>query len=268
MPLERPSWVPLDIDLNRPSASRIYDYYLGGSHNFEVDRVIAREAISVWPELPSLMQGNRAFLRRSVRFMIRQGITQFIDLGSGIPTAGNVHEVARVLDPEARVAYVDHDPVAVLHSKAILAGDERTVVVQADLRDPADIVNAPEITGLIDLSQPVGLLAIAVLHFVADADDPAGVIATLAESLAPGSFLAISHASSEFDPVRAARLEELYRKTPTPMRMRTAAEVAQLFGPFELIEPGVVEMSRWRPQRRQPAAVLGEPAHAGVGRLP
>lgn len=264
--MDRPQWAPLDIDLSRPSAARIYDYYLGGSHNFEIDRVIARQAIQVWPELPALMQGNRAFLRRAVQFMISQGITQFIDIGSGIPTAGNVHEVAQSVNPAARVAYVDHDPIAVLHSRAMLVGDDQTVVVEADLREPATIVEAPAVASLIDMAKPVGVLMIAVLHFVPDADDPAAVIARLAQHLAPGSHLALSHATSEFDPIRASQLEQLYAQTPTPMRMRTAAEVAALFGPFKLVDPGVVEMSRWRPRPGQ-AVASDEPAHVGVGRL-
>src|SRR3954465_2963042 len=145
--MHRPSWVPAEVDLSRPSAARVYDYYLGGSHNLEVDRRMAREAISMWADLPAIMQSNRAFLRRAVRYVVSQGITQFLDIGSGIPTVGNVHGVAQQADSRARVVYVDNDPVAVSHSRAILARTERTAVVHADLRDPESILEHPLVMG-------------------------------------------------------------------------------------------------------------------------
>src|SRR4051794_8352072 len=145
--MERPLWAPHGIDLTRPSVARMYDFYLGGSHNFEVDRAAARKALENWPDLPMIMRANRAFMRRAVRWAADQGIAQFLDVGSGIPTFGNVHEVARAADPAARVVYVDHDPVAVAHSEALVADDDRTAVVQADLREPEKIVDAPEVRG-------------------------------------------------------------------------------------------------------------------------
>lgn len=141
--MERPAWAPPGIDISVPSVSRIYDYYLGGSHNFEVDRQAARRAMEFLPGLPKIMQANRAFMRRAVRYAVAQGVTQFLDIGSGIPTFGNVHEIAQAASPEARVVYVDHDPVAVAHSRAVLAGDDRTGIVAADLRKPRDILAAP-----------------------------------------------------------------------------------------------------------------------------
>src|SRR4051795_4391533 len=146
--MHRPRWIPEEVDLSRPSAARVYDYYLGGSHNLEVDRRLAREAISLWPELPEIMQANRAFLRRAVRYLAGRGITQFLDIGSGIPTVGNVHQAAQQADPEARVVYVDSDPIAGAHSRAILAGDERTAVVQADLREPDALLEHPAVTDM------------------------------------------------------------------------------------------------------------------------
>jgi hypothetical protein len=175
--MHRPSWVPAEVDLSRPSAARVYDYYLGGSHNLEVDRRMAREAISLWPDLPAIMQSNRAFLRRSVRYLAGQGITQFLDIGSGIPTVGNVHEAAQQADPRARVVYVDSDPVAVAHSRAILAGDEHTAVVHADLREPETFLEDPTARATLDLDQPIAVLMVAVLHFVSDEDDPFGAVA-------------------------------------------------------------------------------------------
>lgn len=264
----RPGWSPPEIDLRRPSAARVYDFYLGGSHNFEVDRQMAREAIGLWPDLPRIMQANRAFLRRAVQFLVGAGVTQFIDVGSGIPTGGNVHEVAQRANPECRIVYVDRDPVAVAHSRAILAANERTAVVSADLREPDLILDDEAVRAMIDFDRPVGVLLVAVLHFVPDEDDPAGAVAALCEQLVSGSFLTVSHASSDGRPAMAASHQELYKRTPTPMTMRTRAQVAGLFGDFELMPPGLVWLPEWRPE---PGEQVGdEPqrmaGYAGVGR--
>ena len=160
--MERPAWAPQGIDISVPSVSRMYDFYLGGSHNFEVDREAARKAMEFLPGLPKIMQANRAFMRRAVHYATQQGVRQFLDIGSGIPTFGNVHEVAQAADPEARVAYVDHDPVAVAHSQAVLEGNERAVVAAADLRKPQEIVNHPEVSRLLDFDKPVALMLVAV----------------------------------------------------------------------------------------------------------
>lgn len=266
--MRRPSWAPSEVDLSRPSAARVYDYYLGGSHNFEVDRAMAREAIAMWPELPAIMQSNRAFLRRAVRYLVGQGINQFLDIGSGIPTVGNVHEVAHEADSMARVVYVDSDPVAVAHSRAILAGDERTTVVRADLREPDTILNDPTVRGAIDLEQPVAVLMVAVLHFVPDQDDPFGAVGQVRDRLASGSHLILSHASAEGRPEVAASHRQLYSRTPTPMTMRSRAEIARFFDGFELVEPGLVWLPLWRPD--SPSSAINKPERttgfAGVGR--
>src|SRR5687768_6938834 len=181
-----------EVDLTRPSAARVYDYYLGGAHNFAVDRQMAEQAIGLWPDLPLIMQANRAFLRRAVRFCVDAGIRQFLDLGSGIPTAGNVHEVAQSAAPDARVAYVDSDPVAVAYSRTILAENPLTVAVQADLRQPEQVLDHPEVRSLLNFDEPIAVMMVAVLHFVSDSDDPAAIIAGYREVMAPGSFLTIS----------------------------------------------------------------------------
>jgi SAM-dependent methyltransferase len=266
--MERPSWVPPEVDLTRPSAARVYDFYLGGSHNLEVDRRMAREAIELWPELPAIMQSNRAFMRRAVRYVAEQGITQFLDIGSGIPTVGNVHEAAQQANPEARVVYVDNDPVAVAHSRAILSGDDRTAVVQGDLRQPEALFEDPSLTAVLDLDRPVAVLMVAVLHFVPDADDPAGAVARISARLAGGSHLVLSHASAEGRPDQAGSHRQLYRRTPTPMTMRSRTEIEALFDGFELLDPGVVWLPLWRPDdpaeaARQPERTTG---YAGVGR--
>jgi SAM-dependent methyltransferase len=246
--MTRPSWAPPEIDLNRPSAARVYDYYLGGFHNFPADRAMAQEAIRMWPELPVMMQANRAFLRRAIRYAVGRGITQFLDIGSGIPTVGNTHEVARQTDPDCRVVYVDIDPIAVAHSRAILGDDPATLVVQADLREPETILADDRVRELLDLDRPVAVLLVALLHFVPDADDPAGVIGRLGAGLAPGSLLIVSHASSDGQPELAARHQQLYARTPTPMTMRSGDEIAALFNGFELEEPGVVPIQQWLPE--------------------
>jgi SAM-dependent methyltransferase len=246
----------------------VYDFYLGGSHNLKVDRHMAREAISLWPDLPVIMQSNRAFLRRAVRYLTGQGINQFLDIGSGIPTVGNVHEVAQQANPDARVVYVDNDPVAVAHSRAILAGDDRTAVVHADLRESGAVLEDPLVRATIDLDRPVAVLMVAVLHFVPDEDDPARAVATVRDRLAPGSHVVISHASAEGRPEYAETHRELYRRTSTPMTMRSRAEIARFFDGFDLVEPGLVWLPLWRPE--DPSRAEDRPERttgfAGVGR--
>jgi hypothetical protein len=266
--VDRPDWAPIGIDLDRPSAARVYDFYLGGFHNFAVDREMGRRAVEMWPELPEIMKANRAFLRRAVRFMVASGVRQFLDIGSGIPTVGNVHEVAQQAAPDARVVYVDNDPVAVEHSLAILAGNEQTGVLAGDLREPATVLDSPALRRLLDLREPVGLLMVAVLHFVPDEADPAGLVGQFRDALSAGSYLAISHASLEGQPVLAESHRELYRRTATPMTMRSRAQIASLFAGFDLVEPGLVYLPLWRPG--PDVEVDGRPERfsgfAGVGR--
>lgn len=201
--MRRPNWVPAGTDLDKPNAARVYDYYLGGSHNFEADREMARRAMELWPELPAIMRSNRAFLRRAVQYLAERGLTRFLDIGSGIPTFGAVHEVARASHPQARVVYVDRDPVAVAHSRLLLTDDERSQVVEADLRDVGDLLHRPEVAGLLQPGEPVVLMLVAVLHFITDAEEPAKLLAALRDALPPGSALVLSHASLEGRPDQA-----------------------------------------------------------------
>ncbi|NJQ02628.1 SAM-dependent methyltransferase [Streptomyces zingiberis] len=267
--MERPSWAPQGIDLSVPSVSRIYDYYLGGSHNFEADREAARKAMEIMPSLPKVMQANRAFMRRAVRHAIDQGITQFLDIGSGIPTFGNVHEVAQAASPQARVVYVDNDPVAVAHSRAVLEGNERAVIAAADLREPEGILESPEVARLLDLDKPVALLLVAVLHFMTDENRPTECVARLRDALAPGSLLVLTHASTDgsvFTTRQGDDIEGVYRNATSPLVMRSRAEVTRFFEGFELVEPGVVPMPDWRPETGEtedPSVYIG---FAGVGR--
>jgi SAM-dependent methyltransferase len=261
--VQQPSWASVGVDLEHASVARVYDYYLGGSHNFAVDRQTARRAIELWPELPSIMQTNRAFLRRSVRYLVSQGITQFLDIGSGIPTEGNVHEVAQVASPEARVVYVDIDPVAVAHSRDILDGNDRADVVQADLRDVAGILGDPRTKRLIDPAQPLGVLMVAILHFFPDEMDPASIVAQYRKMMAPGSHFVLSHASHAGPPDEVKPLTEHYRRTTAPLTMRTRLEIEGLLGGFELVAPGLVFLPLWRPD--SPIDVDDHPERFGYG---
>ena len=241
--MERPSWAPEAIDIDRPSPARIYDYHLGGTHNFPADRVAAQAITAKFPLTPAIARTGRAFLRRAVRHVAAKGVRQFLDLGSGIPTVGNVHEIAQAADRDARVVYVDMDPVAVAHSHAILADNDNATAVHADLRDVAEVLDSAQTRRLIDFSRPVGLLMVAVLQFVPDRDDPAGVVARYRDALVPGSHLVISQAAAAEDghiPQGGAEAAATYSSRVTELTLRTRAQVAEMFSGFELIDPGIV----------------------------
>ncbi|MEU7525942.1 SAM-dependent methyltransferase [Saccharothrix sp. NPDC042600] len=265
--MRRPAWVGPEIDLQKPSPARVYDVHLGGSHNFQVDRDAAAAITNAMPGLPAILRANRAYLRRAVSHLAGQGITQFLDLGSGIPTVGNVHEVAWRTDPSARVVYVDCDAVAVAHSRAILRDEPNADAVLADLRRPEDVLEAAETRRLIDFSQPVAVLMFAVLHFVDDADDPAGLVRRYLEPAAPGSHLALSHASFEGDADRAEEGTRQFRRRVGDFTMRDRREVTALFGDLEIVEPGVVYLPQWRPDPGDDVSDASTTStFAGVGR--
>ncbi|MCA1221516.1 SAM-dependent methyltransferase [Streptomyces sp. 8L] len=245
---ERPSWIPHGVDITQANVSRIYDYFLGGSHNFAVDREAARAAIRSMPGIPAIARANRAAMQRALRFAMERGITQFLDVGSGIPTFGSVHEVVRARRPGSRVVYIDNDPVAVAHSRAVLADDPDAAVAAADLRDPAGLLGRPEVRAL-DFERPVALLLVAVVHFLSDADGPAGIIAALRDALAPGSVLVITHATLDHGPAPDGQraVQDVYDRTPTPLVMRTVAQMRPLFSGFDVVEPGIVPLPHWRP---------------------
>lgn len=244
-------WVPEGVDVTVPDASRVYDYALGGVHNFEVDREFWHRAEKMFPDARLVARTNRAFLGRAVRWLAARGVRQFLDIGSGIPTLGNVHEVAQDADPQARVMYVDIDPIAVQQSRSLLAANPYARVIEGDLRKPDSILYHPDVLDLFDFTEPVAVLTVAVLHFVPDDADPAGILRRLGEPLGAGSHLVISHLGPDTSPEgRAAqeRARQLYERTPTPVVIRTAGEVAALLGDtFELIEPGVVPANEWHP---------------------
>lgn len=259
----RPSWVPEDVDLEKPSPARMYDALLGGSHNFEVDRRAAAEAVALVPDLATVALNNRAFLRRAVRFLLDQGVRQFIDIGAGIPTVANTHELA----PEAKVAYFDIDPVAVAHAQAILAGQPGAIALRGDLREPRALLAQPRLREFIDFEQPVGVLLIAVLHLLTDDDSPHAAVAELRDSVVPGSYLAISHLSSALRPAEAATLaQHSVQRSRVPITFRPRAEIEAFFDGLTLVEPGVVEIPAWRRDPDDPPAASRSLGLAGVGR--
>ncbi|MFC0003357.1 SAM-dependent methyltransferase [Micromonospora siamensis] len=268
--MQRPDWAPDTIDIERPSVARMYDYYLGGSHNFAPDRAAARAMMAAVPEAPLMAQANRAFLRRVVQHLAESGVRQFLDIGSGIPTVGNVHEIAQRVAPDSRVVYVDVDPVAVAHSREILAGNDRATVIQEDLRRPAAILAHPEVTRLLDFSEPVAVMIVAVLHFIAPEDRPAEILRTLRDALAPGSHLVLSQASDDGrdGTGERAEAERVYRRTDSQLWIRGRREMIDLFDGFDLVEPGVVWVPQWRPESPESAEDAERAVFmGGVGRL-
>ncbi|MEV8515206.1 SAM-dependent methyltransferase [Dactylosporangium sp. NPDC051484] len=257
------------------TSARIYDYFLGGTHNFPADREAAQAVALRFPLTAALARNNRAFLRRSVRYLAGVGVTQFLDIGSGIPTEGNVHEIAAGVTPDARVVYVDIDPVAVAESLEILDNNARTTAVLGDLRDPESILAHPKVRGLLDFGRPIGLLLNAVLHFVPDDTEADAAVGRLLAALAPGSHLAVSHVSidgQEVDRNDLNFVQNTYRqKTTTPFRPRTHAQIERFFTGLEMVEPGLVWLPQWRPSTEDPTDFTAAPPTssclAGVGRL-
>jgi hypothetical protein len=241
-------WVPPGVDTRRANPARVYDYWLGGTHNFLADQDLGRAIAAIEPSTPALARQNRAFLGRAVRFLAATGIRQFLDIGSGIPTEGNVHEIAQQAAPGSRVVYVDVDPVAVAHSRAILAGNENALIIDADLREPGKIIAHEGTRSLIDFGQPAGLLLSAVLHFVTDDDDPWQTVATLREALFPGSYLVAGQATYEGRAELARAAEEVYhRSSSTALHFRSRNDILRFFDGLELVEPGLVFIPQWRP---------------------
>ena len=238
------------LDPSKPSAARIYDYLLGGKDNFAVDRDAAERVLAVAPDQRRLARANRAFLIRAVRVLAQAGIRQFIDLGTGLPTSPSVHEVARETNPAARVVYVDKDPIVKTHNDALLATDEHIASLLADLRDTDGILEHPQLRRLIDFTEPVGLLCVAVLHVVADEHDPARIVGTFRDRLAVGSHLALSQFTADSDPDAMAELRAVAAGTPVETYFRSRDEIRGFFGNLEFLPPGLVNVEAWRPDTR------------------
>jgi SAM-dependent methyltransferase len=255
---------PVGFDPTRPSPARVWDYFLGGKDNFAVDRQVAEMVFARAPDMRLTAQANRRFLERTVRFLAESGIRQFIDLGTGIPTSPNVHEVARTVYPSARVIYVDFDPLVVVHARALLATAAGVAAIQGDIRWPERILDDAELRTLIDFDEPVGVLFISVLPFVTDEEDPARVVGAFRERMATGSYLVISHASAHSDPTAMAQAEAAFANSSTRIIPRSHTEILRLFDGFELVEPGLVDIERWRSETGGPPTKLR--AEGGVGR--
>ncbi len=254
------------IDTSKAHPARVYDYLLGGKDNFPADREAAEQVLAAVPTARHMARANRAFLQRAVRFLAgKAGIRQFLDIGTGLPAQGNVHEVAQQVTSDARVLYVDNDPIVHVHANALLACDNSAAIL-ADLREPDAILSHPEVRQVIDFDQPVALLLVAILHFIRDEEDPAGIIARFRDAMTPGSYLAISHATGDFDLIAASSAARAYDKAAAPMVLRNHAEVERLFDGFSLVDPGLVQVSHWRPDRGQAAGHQEVWAYGGVGR--
>jgi S-adenosyl methyltransferase len=260
---------PAGLDPTIPNAARMYDYYLGGKDNFAADRQAAGQVLAVAPEIAPLSRANRAFLGRAVEFLAKAGIRQFIDIGTGLPTQRSVHEVARETHPGAAVVYVDNDPVVCTHARALVGGLARTAVVQADMRRPADILGCDAMRNLINFAEPVALLFLSVLHFITDDQEAAGIVAAFGAAMAPGSYLVISHTSqgSASAHARDSGLA-IYARSSAPVSLRQPEEIARLFGGFELIPPGLVDVALWRPRGSAATPMHGIRHFAGVARQP
>ena len=259
-----------EIDTTRPHPARMYDAYLGGKDNYPADREAVRQILRTFPEVPGMARANRAFMQRTVRFLAGEaGIRQFIDIGTGIPSAGNVHEIAAQVAPGTRVVYVDNDPIVHVHANALLSGNGTTSIVLADLRDPKAILEHPKLRELINFTQPVALLLVAILHFIKDAENPAGIVATLRDALPGGSYLALSHGTGDFHPPGTeGRAASAYHNATAPLVLRPLDQVAAFFDGFDLMEPGLVQAPLWRPDGKppRPKDLLKIGIYGGVGR--
>jgi S-adenosyl methyltransferase len=261
-------WVPTGVDEEVPSAARVYDYLLGGGHNFSADRALAENLQKVLPAR-DMARLNRQYLDRVVRYMISRGVTQFLDLGSGIPTVGNVHEIVQKINPVARVVYVDNESVAVAHSELLLRDNRNATAIMADMREPKTVMHHPEVRRLLDFTKPLGLLMVGVVQFVPDADDPWTLVEAYRETLASGSFFALSAFTSDNAPEGMAAAIEVFKNSRDPIFPRTYADLLRMFGDFDLIEPGLVYTPEWRPDR--PAEIADASRsnlYAGVGVKP
>jgi S-adenosyl methyltransferase len=266
--------VPPGIDISRPHSARMYDYFLGGKDNFAVDRATAELTLQQLPTARVAARENRKFLARAVSYLTREaGVRQFLDIGTGLPSAHNTHEVAQEIAPASRVVYADNDPLVLTHARALLTSslEGHTAYIQADLREPEKILADPVVRETLDFTQPIALMLLSVLHFIADSDDPAAILAALVDALPSGSFLTASHISPEHNPIGIHSLEDTYRAVGVTVQSRTAEEFGRLvFKGLDLVEPGVVLVTQWRPiptavYPPQPEEVNG---YGAIGRKP
>ncbi|MFI2609383.1 SAM-dependent methyltransferase [Kitasatospora sp. NPDC018619] len=244
-----PSGAEVNLAIHRPHSARIYDYFLDGTTNFPADREAAGHALAVFPQARAAARANRAFMHRATRALARSGVTQFLDIGTGIPTSPNLHEIAQGVDPRARVVYADNDPIVLTHAQALLRStpEGRTAYVQADVREPDALLEAVRATGVLDFTRPVALSLVALLHFVPEGAHE--IAETLRNALpSRGSALVISHFTPDYAPRDAARIERVYRENGNPVRARPADEFARFFTGWDILDPGITSTPRWRPE--------------------
>lgn len=263
--------IPPEINTNAPQSARVYDYWLGGKDHFPADRALGDAIAEALPTIRTQVRAQRAFLGRAVRYLTRDaGVRQFLDIGTGIPSAGNVHDVAQEIAPESRVLYVDNDPIVLAHARALMSGTPQGSVafIQADLREPEAILGDPAVAGTLDLAEPVGLVLIGVMHHLRDDDDPRRIVATLVDALAPGSYLVLSQSTPDFDPDAMGALAAASEQGGIANVPRSLADTEPFFAGLELVEPGLVPMATWHPdpgEGQDPRSVY---AYGGVARKP
>jgi hypothetical protein len=267
------SELPPEISTSKPHTARIYDYYLGGKNHFAADREVAAKSLASVPSARIGAREQRAFLGRAVRYLVGEaGIRQFLDIGTGLPTTDNVHEVAQEVAPSAHVVYVDNDPLVLAHARALLTSspEGRTAYIQADLRSPGEILSSPGVREVLDFAQPVALMLVGILHFLEDKDEPERIIATLLDALPPGSYLTASHLNPEHDPVGVAGGVRAYQAGGLAVQARDSSEFAAVaFRDLKLVAPGVVSVSEWRPESDVLQPTLAEVScYGGMGRKP
>ncbi|MER6128662.1 SAM-dependent methyltransferase [Streptomyces sp. NPDC001795] len=253
-----------EIDTSRPHPARIYDYLLGGKDHYEVDQKAGDELAAAAPEVRIGLQANRAFLQRAVRHVVSNGVRQILDVGTGLPTSPNVHEIAHEMAPDVRVVYIDNDPVVKAHGDALLSHSGMTSIVLADLRDPGAILDYPDVRQVIDFDEPVALLLVAILHFLTDAEQPEQVVATLCDALPAGSFLVLSHATGDF--ADRSDAQAVYNKATASLNLRSRTEIERFFTGFDLVEPGLTQVPFWRPDTPPPARSAEIGLYGGVAR--
>ncbi|MFC7484258.1 SAM-dependent methyltransferase [Luedemannella flava] len=262
------------IDVSVAHPARRYDYWLGGKDNFPADRASGDQIAAAFPTIRLAVIENRAFLRRAVTYLAREaGIRQFLDIGTGIPTANNTHQVAQSIAPTSRIVYVDNDPIVLVHARALLTSSDEgaTAYIDADLRDPDKILQAPELTATLDLSQPVGLMLVAVMHFILDEDNPYDLVGQLVSAMPSGSYLTVTQATNDYlPPEKIKEINAVGQRTRVPARMRSKEEFARFFDGLEFVEPGIVSVADWRaenePQPRPTAAEVS--GYGAVARIP
>ncbi len=256
----------MDLGTDRAHGARIYDYILGGKDHYAIDRAAGDASLRLWPALRVHMLENRSFMHRAGRYLAEQGVRQFLDIGTGIPTSPNLHEVVQAITPDARVVYVDNDPTVLAHARARMTSTPpgRTAYICADMREPDAVLDAPQLRETLDLTEPVGLTLIAALHFVLDDEEAARVVHRFVDALAPGSYVAASIATDDFAPIPLAGVQRVYEAYGETLRWRTKAQVEELFAGLQLVEPGIVQIHKWRPDRGAPAVADADIAMYGV----